>query len=193
MLFEVATKAYSLANSLMAKQPSVTSGFRYMENAALTPLLKSMECDFAVDTSGLARSTYHQWLDHKWGLEIKESQWVSATCFAASRPTSSPSSRLLPPRPLISQYPAPFVQATVQNFGMREVLVDKAYLSKKNLRAVRAVGATAYVPIKSNSVGSNPKAKYDPLWNRMFHFYNLHRNECLTHYHKRSNVEPLSQ
>lgn len=27
------------------------------------------------------------------------------------------------------------------------------------------------------------------LWTRMFHFYNNHREEFLTHYHKRSNVE----
>ena len=27
------------------------------------------------------------------------------------------------------------------------------------------------------------------LWEKMFHFYNLHRDEFLRHYHKRSNVE----
>jgi hypothetical protein len=29
----------------------------------------------------------------------------------------------------------------------------------------------------------------NPLWDRMFHFYNLPREEFLTHYHKRPNVE----
>jgi len=27
------------------------------------------------------------------------------------------------------------------------------------------------------------------VWDRMFHFFNLHREEFLAHYHKRSNVE----
>ncbi len=66
---------------------------------------------------------------------------------------------------------------------------DKVYLSKKNLRAVQAVGGTAYIPFKVNSVGANLKQKYDALWDRMFHFYNFNRAEFLAHYHKRSNVE----
>ena len=36
--------------------------------------LKSVECDFAVASSGFATSTYHRWFDHKWGREIKETQ-----------------------------------------------------------------------------------------------------------------------
>ena len=214
MLFGVATKVYSLmsarramsdirnatANGLMVKQPSVTSVFRYMENPALTPLLKaliersalplkSVECDFAVDSSGFATSTYHRWFDHKWGREIKEAKWVKCHLLCGVKTNIVTAVEVTDIIGNDSPYLAPFVQTTAQNFDIREVSADKAYLSKKNLRAVQAVGATAYIPFKTNSVGSNPKAKYDPLWDRMFHFYNLHRAEFLAHYHKRSNVE----
>ena len=74
-----------------------------------------------------------------------------------------------------SAYLAPFVQTTAQNFEINEVSGDKAYLSKKNLRAVQAVGATAYIPFKVNSVAHSPKEKRDLLWEKMFHYYNLNR------------------
>ena len=73
---------------------------------------------------------------------------------------------------------------------MREVSADKAYLSQANLHAVAAVGGTAYIPFKANSLpyphdGQNP----DSLWERAYNFYQLHRAEFLDFYHKRSNVE----
>ena len=50
--------------------------------------------------------------------------------------------------------------------------------------------AIPYIPFKSNSKpsGSTYGAK-STLWTLMFHFYMQHREEFLTHYHKRSNVE----
>ena len=37
----------------------------------------------------------------------------------------------------------------------------------------------------------DPKQKHDPMWERMYYYYNLHRAEFLAHYHKRSNVETV--
>src|SRR6266581_662522 len=51
-------------------------------------------------------------------------------------------------------------------------------------------GAIPYIPFKTNSkAGQSTYGAKSSLWDRMFHFYNLHREEFLTHYHKRSNVE----
>ena len=33
------------------------------------------------------------------------------------------------------------------------------------------------------------RREVSPLWTRMYHYFNLNRDEFLTHYHKRSNVE----
>ena len=56
---------------------------------------------------------------------------------------------------------------------------------------MQAVGATPYIPFRANSVARNRKQKHDPLWERMYHYYNLNRAEFLAHYHKRSNVETV--
>jgi transposase len=72
---------------------------------------------------------------------------------------------------------------------MEEVSADKAYLSMKNLKATVAVGATPFIPFKSNS---QPDRGSD-LWSKMFHYYSYKREEFLAHYHKRSNVETTFQ
>ena len=59
---------------------------------------------------------------------------------------------------------APFVEATAQHFTIQEVSADKAYLSKKNLRAVEAVGGVTYIPFKSNSNPTSGHHKRDALW-----------------------------
>jgi transposase len=80
---------------------------------------------------------------------------------------------------------APLVTTTASNgFDVKEVSADKAYLSHSNLAAVEEIGATPYVPFKSNS-GSTGSA----AWERLWHLYSLRRDEFLSHYHKRSNVE----
>ena len=83
----------------------------------------------------------------------------------------------------------PFLNTTAQNFNVTEVSGDKAYLSKKNLRAIEGAGATALIPFKVNSVPFTPKHKRDRVWERAYHFFNLHRDEFLSRYHQRSNVE----
>ena len=148
-----------------------------------------MEDDFAIDSTGFATTTYSRWFDYKWGREIKETMWVKAhvmcvvktnivtDCEATTTPTGD------------APYLAPFVATTARHFDVNEVSGDKAYLSRPNLQAVHDAGGVAYIPFKSNSVASHYRRNPDALWDKAFHFYNLHRDEFLEHYHKRSNVE----
>ena len=214
MLFGAGLKVYSTmsgrramsdlrsahANGLMAKVPSFASVLRYLEKPELTPVLKSLieqsalplkavECDFAVDSSGFATSTYHRWFDHKWGREIKEAQWVKAHLMCGVKTNIVTAVEVTETQSADSPYLAPFTKTTAQHFDVREVSGDKAYLSRNNLRAVQAVGGTAYIPFKTNSVAHNSHHKRDKLWERMFHYYHLNRAAFLEHYHKRSNVE----
>ncbi|HTE19328.1 MAG TPA: transposase [Armatimonadota bacterium] len=46
-------------------------------------------------------------------------------------------------------------------------------------------GGTPYIPFKSNMTGGT-KPDY---WQKMHHFYACRRDEFLTHYHRRSNME----
>ena len=48
------------------------------------------------------------------------------------------------------------------------------------------IGAEAYIPFKSNASG---KSMGSATWRRAYHYFQLHQEEFLEHYHKRSNVE----
>ena len=216
MLFSVAYKVYSTMSTrrfmsdirdaetkgLMACLPSTTSVFRYVEDPALTPLLKDLiersalplrevEVDFAPDSSGFATTTYHRWFDHKWGRPTKEAKWLKMHLMCGIRTNVVTAAEVTDTASADSPYLKPFVNKTAENFTIREVSADKGYLSKGNFRVVEAVGGKAYIPFKTNSVGHNPNShgKRDHLWERMFNYYTYRRSEFLEHYHKRSNVE----
>ena len=61
-----------------------------------------------------------------------------------------------------------------------------AYSSRDNLDTVNEVGGKAYIPFRKNATG---KSKASPLWKKMFHYFQLNRDEFMEHYHKRSNIE----
>ena len=214
MLFAATFKVYSgfssrrftsdiqtaMRDGLVDSAPHFNSTNRYLADPALTPLLKSLieasasplaavESDFAIDSTGFATTTYARWFDHKWGKKRIRQTWVKTHIMMGVKTnivtavevtaTESADSPLLPP----------LLNKTAETFDVRELSADKAYISKSNLRAVEAVGATAYIPFKENSTPSQSHHVFDPVWSRMWHFYNLHRDEFAAHYHKRSNAE----
>ena len=214
MVFAVGQKVYSTmsgrramsdirsaqADGMIDRMPSFTSVARYLENPDLAPIikslieqsalpLKSLEQDFAVDSSGFSTSVFDRWFSHKWGKQIKEARWIKAHIICGVETNIITSAEVNDTMGHDSpQFPA-LVKTTADNFTISEVSADKAYLSKRNLRVVEQAGGTAYIPFKSNSVLKNSAQPRDGLWERAFHFFNLHRGEFLEHYHKRSNVE----
>lgn len=214
VVFGVVLKAYSTksgrrmmtefqeaeSKGLLDKAPSFTSTFRYLEKPELTSILKTLieqsamplktvETDFAVDSSGFATSTYARWFDHKYGKERTKQTWVKTHIMVGVKTHVVTSVEATPTESNDgAQFPA-LVERTAQNFTVNEVSADKAYSTKRNLRVVQAVGGTAYVPFKSNATGITTHHKVDGLWNHMWHFYNFNRQAFMECYHKRSNVE----
>jgi len=78
------------------------------------------------------------------------------------------------------------VNATSRNFNIKEVSADKAYSSRENIELVDSIGATSFIPFKSNTSG---KQRGSVMWKKMNHYFMFQREEFLQHYHKRSNVE----
>ncbi len=63
---------------------------------------------------------------------------------------------------------------------------DKAYASRDNFDALAAVGGTLYAGFKKNTTGS-----VGGIFEKMFHYFCILRDEYLKHYHRRSNVESV--
>ena len=214
IIFGMAVKVYSGMSSrramsdirsaaskgLIEREPSFSSVCRYMDKPEIKPILQSLiersafplkevESDFAADSSGFSTTTYVRWHDEKYGKAKKESKWVKAHIFTGVKTNIVTTADVTETIGNDSPYLAPFVKKTAQDFNVQEVSADKAYLSKKNLWAVHDVGATPYIPFKTNSVAYTPNHGKDPLWMRMFAYFHENRADFLAHYHKRSNVE----
>jgi hypothetical protein len=53
--------------------------------------------------------------------------------------------------------------------SIRDVSADKAYLSRKNFKAVEELGGTPFVPFKSNTL--EPTKDEVPIWARMYYYF----------------------
>ena len=171
--------------------------FKYLELEVMTPLLqqlitessrvlKNVEEDFAVDSTGFGTCQYKRWFDVKYGNTEDWHDWIKLHLMTGIKTNIVTSCEVSRRYEHDSPYFKPLVSATAANgFTISEVSGDKAYSSRPNLRLVKSLGGTPYIAFKDNSRG-NSKCK---VWNQMFHYYALNQAEYMRHYHKRSNVE----
>jgi len=78
------------------------------------------------------------------------------------------------------------VKKTSEGFTINEISADMAYSSRLNLQLAANAGGKAYIPFKKNATG---RAGGSALWKKMYHYFQLNRDEFMDHYHKRSNIE----
>lgn len=184
------------AKGYLTKLPSYNSIFDYFKTESMTAYLKqlivesslplkSVEVDFAADSSGFSTNRFVRWFDVKYGNTEDWRDWVKLHVMCGVKTNVVTSVEVSRRYAGDSPYFKPLLETTSRNFQMREVSADKAYLSGNNMRLVLVKGAVPYIPFKSNST-TNQKST---VWNRLYHFYNHRRDEFNEHYHKRSNVE----
>jgi transposase len=190
------------ARGYLSRLPHYNSVFRYLESEALTPYLyelitlsaaplKSIESDFAVDSSGFSTGQFMRWLDVKYGTQEDRRMWLKLHLMCGVKTNIVTSVEVSDGYAHDYHRFKTLVQKTADSgFKMKEVSADKAYLGAENLLTTLRQGAIPYIPFKSNSVPhANDYGPKSELWTRMYHFYALNRAEFLQHYHKRSNVE----
>ena len=90
-----------------------------------------------------------------------------------------------------SPYMPGFLEVTNDNFGVEMVAADKGYLSKANYRAINDLGASGYIPFKSNSTAHSGHHKRDYVWEAAYHLFASHRADFDPNYHQRSNAETV--
>ena len=179
----------------IAKVPHFNSIFNTLESAELTPILealitesslplKSVEQDFAVDSSGFSVSRFVKWHDEKYGKEKSGRDWVKAHICTGVKTNVITSVRILERSTNDYTQFEPLVRDTAKNFAMSEISADKAYSGRTNFDAADACGATAFIVFKSKSSGG-----VGGLYAKMFHYFQYRQDDFLSHYHKRSNVE----
>ena len=166
--------------------PNMTPLLKQLVSMSSLPL-KAIETEFAIDSSGFTTSRFVRWFNKKYGREIDNREWVKVHLMCGVSTHIVTSVDISGWEANDTTYFAPLVEETARNFQMAEISADKAYLSHKNVAIAEAVNAVPFIPFKSNTV---PTIE-DSAWGRMYHYFMLNRNQFLTHYHKRSNVETV--
>lgn len=148
--------------------------------------LATVEKKFAPDSSGFATSRFGQYMVEKYGL-MKKHKWVKAHILTGTKTNVIVSARITDEYGADCPEFEPLVTDAYENgFNIESITADMGYLSRENYNLANSIGATAFIPFKINS---NGKAKGSLIWKKMFHYFQMNREEFLMEYHARSNVE----
>jgi transposase len=177
--------AYNVINILL-NSVEITPVLKELLEITSLPL-KSVETQFAIDSTGFRTSKFSEYCHIKYGTNQRHS-WLKAHLCVGTKTNVITAVEITGENGADSPKFIPLMQATSQNgFDMREVSADKAYSGRDNFVCAEQIGAVPYIPFKSNAVG-NPRGK-SRLWRNMFHYFQFRQEEFMEHYHKRSNVE----
>ena len=130
-------------NGFISKAPHYNSIFNYLENPELTPILqtlitqsslplKSVETDFAVDSSGFVTSRFIRWFDHKYGQVREQHDWVKCHLICGVKTNIVTAVEILDRNASDSRKLPALVKATAKNFRMSEVSADKGYAGARD-------------------------------------------------------------
>src|ERR1700674_3360084 len=110
----------------------------FHENPEFTPILKQLiarsaaplrtvETDFAVDSSGFSSSRFERWYDHKYGVTRQRCLWVKAHIACGVKTNVITAVRILDKDAGDSPQFVPLMKETSKSFTINEVSADKAY------------------------------------------------------------------
>ena len=170
--------------SKLFKNPEMTPIFHELVTLSALPVA-GIESDFSVDSTGFRTTTFGAYCEDKYG-KSKEHRWVKAHLCAGAKTNIVAAVAITDGNGADSPQFGPLIKKTATGFTINEVTADMAYSSRLNLQAVANSGGKAYIPFKKNATG---RAGGSAIWKKMFHYFQLNRDEFMEHYHKRSNIE----
>jgi transposase len=183
--------------------PHFNSIFNYLELEEMTDCLKqlivesslplkSIESDFAVDSSGFATGQFSRWFDAKYGEEKQEHSWIKVHLMCGVKTNIVTSVEVSHRHANDSPYLKPLLETTTGNgFKVKELSADKGYDSFSNRCFTLIKGGMPYIPFREGEKNKPNPSNKGELWRRFYHFYKFKEAEFKQHYHKRSNVETV--
>jgi transposase len=183
------------AKGYITKVPHFNSVLNYLEMPELFPILtgmieqtslplRSVESNFAVDSTGFATSRFSRWYDIKYNRFTTEQHWVKAHIMCGVKTNVVTAVEIYGKNEGDSNQLPALVTTTAQNFTVKEVSADKGYSGRPCHDAIAAVGAVPFIAFKANTTGN-----VGGLFQKMFHYFSYNRDQFLAHYHQRSNIE----
>jgi transposase len=185
----------ALTKGHISRLPAYSSVFTVLESESTSDVLKALieesaiplkviESHFSCDSSGFSGSRFDKWYDHKWGDYKIQRAWVKAHVMTGEKTNVITAVEIHKQNAADVKQLKPLLDSTTQRFDVKELSADMAYLSEQNLQTIVDAGVTPLIPFKANSKPTRPG-----VWNKAYHFFQMHREEFMARYHKRSNIE----
>lgn len=188
----------AMQKGFISKTPHFNSVLRYFDKEMMTPYLEMMieesslpltalEENFAIDASGLSSSQGFTWHHAKYEEPrlMAKREWLKIHICTGVRTNVVTAVKVTPSNHNDHAYFKPLLEETNENFQMRSISADKAYLSNHNLNVAAMNEVLPFIAFKANSKSQ----RKDSVWNRLYHFYNLNQKEFMKEYGRRANVE----
>src|SRR5688572_1783995 len=151
---------------MIDKTPHYNSIFNCLEKESLTPVLqelimrsalplKALETDFAVDSTGFGTARYYRHFSAKYGRQVEHRSYIKVHAMVGTKTNVVASAIVTDSGTGDAPMLAPLVTDVASQFNVERVSADKAYGSSFNFSLIESLGATPFVPFKSNSVGNS--------------------------------------
>ena len=119
----------------LSRVPHFNSICNYLENPELTPILyslitetslplKSVEVDFAADSSGFTTSRFVRWFDHKYGTVRQQHEWVKVHLMCGVRTNIVTAVEIRDKDASDTKLLPDLVDTTAKNFTISEISAD---------------------------------------------------------------------
>ena len=210
MIFAAAFKVYSTVSARrfmtdlddareaghIDRTPHYNSIFNALDREDVTPILhelitrsalplRSLETEFAVDSTGFGLQAYYRHFSAKYGRELERRDYLKLHIMVGTKTNvitaAAVTDRFTNDSPLLPS----LLNETATYFDVQEVSADKGYSSKRNLATIEGFGAKPFVAFKCTAIGQTTSR----IWNKAFHFFLMNQEEFQARYHRRSNVE----
>ena len=165
--------------------------------------LRNIESNLAIDSSGFSTSGFLRWHEEKHGKpkqdepvgeeeakaekERKMREWLKLHIVVGERTQTVVSATVEGWSSSDYRQFIPLFARVPENFNVREISADGAYLGRTNMEAAELMGAKPYIPYHKRIVQPNPAD--NSMWAKMFWMFHHRQEEWKSRYHRRSKVE----
>ena len=182
------------------KAPNYNHTNKTLESMEITPILtdllhitaaplRGIETKFSPDSTGFRTSRFSDYCEQKHKTK-REHKWIKCHAMTGNATNVITDAIIMDENSPDCPQMIPMLNSTVgMGFNVDELSADKAYNSMANYNAVHEIGGTAYIPYRSSTTARGNTGNRARVWRKAFHYFQLHQDEFLEHYHNRSNVE----
>ena len=158
---------------------------QYLITVSAMPL-SVIEEDFSLDSSGFGSYQYERWQRVRFGDHTKRGwrNYVKAHICVGTMTNVIAAAEVTHGNLHDTKQLPKLVEQTSNNFNAKRYSADKAYLSNFNMRLIASKQAMPFIMFKENSKREGCK-----MWQHMYDYFTLHKEQFMSNYHRRSNVE----